>query len=286
MDFGRATEADKQFMGVKDFIFPEGSCEVLRGKPAKERKVYIGLPKWGRTEYVGEGKLYPPRTKEKEFIDHYVNHFNSIELNATHYKIFDRENIAKWADKAGDRDFIFCPKMYQGITHRGSLKGKAYLTTLFAESILGLGDHLGPVFIQLSESYSTKRKDELYEFLISLPSGFEYFLEVRHPSWFLEKESFEFLVQQLTALKIGLVITDTAMRREVIHMTLTVPKIMIRFGWMGVEVIDEFRITQWKAVLDKWFGLGLQECFFFLHVSYESKTVEFARYVQGVLGMK
>jgi uncharacterized protein YecE (DUF72 family) len=284
MDFGRATSADRQYMGMQDFIFPEGFCDVLRGKPAAERKVYIGLPKWGRTEYVGEGKLYPPKTKEKEFIDHYLKHFNSIELNATHYKIYDKEGIAKWAAKAGDRHFIFCPKMYQGITHRGSLKGKAYFTTLFAESILGLGKHLGPVFIQLSENFSPKRKDELYEFISTLPVGFEYFLEVRHPSWFLEKESFEFLVQQLTALKIGLVITDTAMRREVVHMTLTVPKVMIRFGWMGVEAIDQYRISQWKAVLDKWFGLGLLQCFFFLHVEDEHETVAFARYVQRVLG--
>ncbi len=282
MEFGRATEADKMHLGVHDFTFPVTVQDVLNDRPA-EPKVYIGLPKWGRTEYIKHGNLYPPKTKEKEYLDHYVNHFNSIELNATHYKIYDKESIEKWAAKAGDRDFLFCPKMYQGITHRGSLKSKTYLTNQFAESILGLGMHLGPVLIQVSDSYSVTRKDELYEFLSSLPKGYEYFLEVRHPSWFAEKDAFDFLIRQLTYLKIGLVITDTVMRQDAVHVTLTIPKIMVRFGWLGVKAIDEYRISQWKAVLDKWFSLGMQQCFFFLHVSDEHETVGFARYVQDTL---
>jgi uncharacterized protein YecE (DUF72 family) len=285
MEFGRATETDKMYMGVQDFKLPVTVQNILKGKLA-EPKIYIGLPKWARDEWIRHGNLYPPKTKEKEYLDHYVQHFNSIELNATHYKIYDKESIEKWAARSMASDFIFSPKMYQGITHRGSLKGKDFLTTQFFDSIAGFGEHLGPILIQVSESYSTKRKDELYEFLSSLPtSRFEYFLEVRHSSWFEKKESFEFLIQQLTYLKIGFVITDTAMRCDALHMTLTVPKIMVRFGWMGVEAIDQYRISEWKAVLDKWFDMGLQSCYFFLHVSDEHETVGFAKWVQGVQGV-
>ena len=75
-----------------------------------------------RPEWVG--KIYPPKTKEKNFLQHYVEHYNCIELNATHYKIYGAAGISKWAEKAKGKDFLFCPKMYQGVTHRGSFERK------------------------------------------------------------------------------------------------------------------------------------------------------------------
>jgi hypothetical protein len=72
-----------------DFSLPQEPAfnkKVLKGKPVKNTKVYLGCAKWGRTEWVG--KIYPPKTKEKDFLQHYIDHYNSIELNATHYKIY------------------------------------------------------------------------------------------------------------------------------------------------------------------------------------------------------
>ena len=125
MDFGRVPENE---LNNIDFSLPKEPAfnkTILKGKPAKHPRVYIGCAKWGRTEWLG--KIYPPKTKEKDFLDHYVQHYNSIELNATHYKVYGEAGIKKWADKAGDKDFKFCPKLYQGITHRGSLiQGKQF----------------------------------------------------------------------------------------------------------------------------------------------------------------
>jgi uncharacterized protein YecE (DUF72 family) len=95
---------------------PEYNQKILKGKPLNPPKVYIGCAKWGREEWVG--KIYPVGTKEKNFLDQYMNHYNSIELNATHYKIYGATGIGKWAAKANGKDFVFCPKMYQGVTHR------------------------------------------------------------------------------------------------------------------------------------------------------------------------
>ena len=125
MEFGRVTvnELDKI-----DFSLPADPAfnnAVLNGAPVKNPKIYIGCAKWGRTEWVG--KIYPTKTKEKDFLQHYVQHYNSIELNATHYKMYGIENIQKWADKAAGKDFLFCPKMYNGVTHFGSLKGKRFI---------------------------------------------------------------------------------------------------------------------------------------------------------------
>lgn len=88
--------------------------------------VHIGCAKWGRTEWVG--KIYPPKTKEKNFLLHYVQHYNSIKLNATHYKIYGIENIQKWADKEAAKGFLFCPKIYNSVTYFVILKGTDLLT--------------------------------------------------------------------------------------------------------------------------------------------------------------
>src|SRR6218665_1674949 len=92
MEFGRVPEAELKKI---DFSLPEEPSfnkKFLKGKPLKNPKVYFGCAKWGRTEWVG--KIYPLKTKEKDFLQHYVEHYNSIELNATHYKIYGEAGIA------------------------------------------------------------------------------------------------------------------------------------------------------------------------------------------------
>ena len=126
----------------------------------------MGCAKWGRPEWVG--KIYPLKTKEKQFLDHYVHHYNSIELNATHYKIYGPAGIKGWSDKAGSKDFKFCPKMYQGITHRGKLDKKQFITGEFLRGIRAFGKHLGPVFVQVNELFTPNRKEELFNFLANL----------------------------------------------------------------------------------------------------------------------
>src|ERR1044071_8088366 len=207
MEFGRVPgeELDKV-----DFSLPAEPTEnkkILGGKKKRDAKVYLGCAKWGILEWVG--KIYPPKTKEKNFLQHYVEHYNCIELNATHYKIYGENGIRKWAEKARERDFKFCPKMYQGVTHRGSLKGKEFLTNEFFRGIIGFGEHLGPIFIQVSDTFSPNRKDELFTYLSSLPADLQYFLEVRHPNWFSKENIRDELFNTLREMNMGAVITDT-----------------------------------------------------------------------------
>lgn len=142
MEFGRVPEAQLNDIRFTLPADPAFNKTILKGKPVKNPKVYIGCAKWGRKEWVG--KIYPPKTKDKDFLDNYVKHYNSIELNATHYKVYDETAIKKWADKAGKKNFLFCPKMYQGVTHFGSLKGKEFIGTEFLKEYLLLVNTSGP----------------------------------------------------------------------------------------------------------------------------------------------
>ena len=277
MEFGRVAESE---LGNIDFTLPAEPAfneQVLSGKLNRHPKVYLGCAKWGRTEWIG--KIYPPKTKDKDFLQHYVQHYNSIELNATHYKVYGSSGIAKWAEKAGEKDFMFCPKMYQGVTHRGALTNKQFLTDEFLKGIIAFEKHLGPVFIQVSDSFSTKRRDELFTYIKSLPIDLQFFLEVRHPDWFakddIRNELFSFLKENHT----GIVITDTSGRRDCAHLHLTVPKAFIRYVGNSLHPTDYTRVDEWIAKMKYWIEQGIEEIYFFMHMHDEAFSPELTVYM-------
>ena len=277
MEFGRV---DETVLNSIDFTLPAEPAfnkQALKGKPAKHPKIYIGCAKWGRPEWVG--KIYPPKTKEKDFLQHYVEHYNCIELNATHYKIYGPAGIAKWAEKAKGKDFLFCPKMYQGVTHRGSLKGKDFITSEFFRGIVAFEKHLGPIFVQVSDSFSPKRKTELFEYLASLPHDLQFFLEVRHPDWFGVDSIREELFTTLRSMNMGAVITDTSGRRDCAHMHLTIPKVFIRYVGNSLHATDYTRTDSWIERMKYWLDKGLEELYFFMHMHDETYSPELTVYL-------
>jgi uncharacterized protein YecE (DUF72 family) len=277
MEFGRVPENELYNIDFSLPAEPNFNKNILDDKPVKSPKIYIGCAKWGRIEWVG--KIYPKGTKEKNFLDHYVQHYNSIELNATHYKVYGATGIGRWAAKANGKDFLFCPKMYQGVTHRGSLKGKDFITTEFFRGIVAFEKHLGPIFIQVSDTFSPKRKEELFDFLRSLPADLQYFVEVRHPDWFAKEAIRNEFFSTLSSLNIGAVITDTSGRRDCAHMHLTVPKAFIRYVGNSLHSTDYTRSDEWVARMKYWLDSGLKELYFFMHMHDEAYSPELTVYL-------
>jgi uncharacterized protein YecE (DUF72 family) len=277
MEFGRVDEKELDSIDFSLPSEPAFNKKVLKGKPEKDPKIYLGCAKWGREEWIG--KIYPLKTKEKDFLQHYVQHYNSIELNATHYKIYGEPGVRKWAEKAKGKDFIFCPKMYKGLTHRGKLDPRHPLLNEFFRGVIAFEKHLGPIFVQVSDTFSPKRRQELFDFLASLPKGLQFFLEVRHPDWFakedIRKEMFSFLREN----NMGAVITDTAGRRDCAHMHLTVPKAFIRYVGNSLHPTDYTRTDAWVKRMKYWLDHGLQELYFFMHMHDEATSPELTTYL-------
>lgn len=65
MEFGRVPENELNSISFSLPKEPAFNKNVLKGKPVKKAKVYIGCAKWGRTEWVG--KIYPPKRRKKIF---------------------------------------------------------------------------------------------------------------------------------------------------------------------------------------------------------------------------
>ncbi|HEX4850044.1 MAG TPA: DUF72 domain-containing protein [Puia sp.] len=277
MEFGRVTEKELEKVDFSLEADPAINKKILKGKKLKHPKVYLGCAKWGRTEWIG--KLYPPKTKEKDFLKFYVHHYNSIELNATHHKLYGPIAIGKWGAVADGQDFKFCPKMYNAITHRGKLSTKNFLTNEFLRGISAFKQHLGPVFVQVNELFGPKRKEELFDFLTKLPNDLQFFLEVRHPDWFAKEAIRNELFEKLESLGMGAVITDTAGRRDCCHMALTIPKTFIRFVGNSLHPTDFTRCDAWVKRISTWLNKGIKEVYFFMHMHDEATSPELTVYL-------
>ena len=274
MDFGRleTTELDKV-----DFKLPEdhpATKKILKAHVPSKTKLFIGCAKWGRKDWVG--KIYPKGTKEADFLEHYARHFNSIELNATFYKMPDEESVQRWKSKVG-KEFKFCPKFTDLITHKKRLKDATEATNQFLRSIASLENNLGPTFLQLPPNFGPKNKEILIAYLKSLPEDFEVFVELRHPDWFTEP-NFEEIFEEISKAGKGSIITDAAGRRDCVHTRLTNNKAFIRFVGNSLHPTDYKRIDEWILKLGGWIDKGLEELYFFMHQHEELYSPELVLY--------
>jgi uncharacterized protein YecE (DUF72 family) len=286
MEFGRVT--DSELLTV-DFTLPadtELTVKTLQAaKNSGPLQVHVGCAKWGRKEWLG--KIYPPKTKEASFLDEYVKHFDSIELNATFYNVYPPETITKWKDKtATNPNFKFCPKFSQSISHIRRLKNADEITTEYYKGIMAFGEKLGPLFLQLADNYSPKSLPELRTYLEHLPKDVPVFLEVRHKEWFSIPETRSALFNTLHELNVGAVITDASGRRDVVHMELPTPHAFIRFVGNSLHPTDYARCDEWVDRIAQWQQMGLQSVWFFMHQHDERYSPERADYVVEQLNNK
>jgi uncharacterized protein YecE (DUF72 family) len=283
MEFGRV---DHQELATIDFSFPpdpELTIKTLKAAKGKgDLQVHVGCAKWGRKEWLG--KIYPLKTKEANFLDEYVKHFDCIELNATFYQVYGPETIGKWKDKAAiNPNFKFCPKFSQTITHIRRLKNAEELTTQYYKGIMAFGEQLGPLFLQVGDNYTPKSFPELKAYLEHLPKDVPVFLEVRHKDWFAVPEIRDNLFEMLHELNIGAVITDASGRRDCVHMQLPTPHAFIRFVGNSLDRTDYKRVDDWVARIKDWKEQGLQSVWFFMHQHDERYSPELCDYVEEEL---
>ncbi|WP_129715774.1 DUF72 domain-containing protein [Pedobacter sp. SYP-B3415] len=279
MEFGKVTAAE---LADIDFTLPDDGRHahtVLSGRPADQPGFYVGCAKWGRKEW--KGLLYPQKVKEADFLDEYVKHFNSIELNATFYGIPPETQVLKWREKTeinNNDAFLFFPKFSRSISHIRRLNKAEAETDQFLQNISAFGPYLGPVFLQLSDNFAPKSYDVLEAYLAALPADLKVFVELRHKEWFADTAIRSRLLEMLSRHQKGLIITDTSGRRDLLHMELTIPEAFIRFVGNNDAASDRKRVDMWVERLEQWLKSGLQQIYFFLHQHDEHDTPRIAGY--------
>jgi uncharacterized protein YecE (DUF72 family) len=255
------------------------SKTVLASGNTDAPKVYLGCAKWGRPEWVG--KIYPKGAKEKDFLKYYGQHYGSLELNATNYKIYGPETFLEWTKKVDNPNFKFCPKAHRGMSFLKDSPSKQGVTKDFLRNIRAFGNNLGPIFFTHDEKikWDEQGEKEFFRYLETLPTDLTFFVEERWPQFYSDKKLMERYYAKLKELKIGTIITDAAGRQDVLHMQLTIPKVFIRFVGNSLHPSDYPRIDNWATRLKKWLDAGIEEIYFFMHMHDEGKSPELTQYV-------
>jgi uncharacterized protein YecE (DUF72 family) len=276
MKFGKLSNIENV-----DFTLPtdaEKTTNLLHNLPSNKQlpKVFIGCTGW--SEKIWVGRVYPNGTKAKEFLFHYGKQFNTIELNATHYRIPTLSTIQNWR-QAVPKDFKFCPKISQSISHSRDLGMGSDNINLFLTSIYELRENLGCCFMQLPPYFEISRLPMLERFLEKWSREIPLAIEVRHESWFDNSDNFNRLFDLFEKHNISTVSTDVAGRRDVLHQRLTTDTAMIRFVGNELHSTDYERIDEWVKRLKYWFENGLKQVYFFPHEPDNVLAPELADYL-------
>lgn len=264
MEFGKVKITQLENI---DFQFPDDlpiNRQILGEEKAEKVNVYIGCPIWVNKNWLG--KIYPPKTKEKDFLKYYAQQFNTIELNSTHYHLPDSLGIERWKQKVKP-EFRFCPKVLQEISHY-QLVDKNYekLTEEFCEQISLFGEQLGICFLQLPPYFGTDKSEILQEFLSKFSKNIPLAIEFRHPTWFLQnQEPLKNIIKTLQEYNTSTVITDVAGRRDVLHQCLSSKTAVIRFVGNALHQSDYTRIEGWVERLKNWIDVGIENIYFWVH---------------------
>ena len=144
--------------------------------------IHIGTSGWLYKHW--RTTFYPAGLKIKDEFQYYQQHFDTVELNNTFYRLPQKEVFAAWKNKTPD-DFLFVVKASRYITHMKKLHDPTESTAPFLEHVSFLEEKLGAVLFQLPPFLKIDLV-LLEAFLKSLPQGMRFVLEFRNASWYHE----------------------------------------------------------------------------------------------------
>lgn len=276
MEFGKISEEE---LLSADLTLPPDSGKSVdyldENKDTRQTRIYVGCAKWGQKDWVG--KIYREGSSEEEFLDQYIAKYDALELDSTFYNI-QRKNVQKLIDAAKGKEFKYCPKFNRRISHAKTFEETKDLTGYFVSLMLEFGENLGVCILQFPEYFAVKRMEELDNFLATLPPEFPVSVELRNKGWFSEPNHPVF--DMLRKRSAGAAITDTAGRRDAVHMQITNPNIVIRYVGNNMHPTDFARIDAWAGRINEWKRYNaLEAIYFFVHNDDEGYSPAMAGYM-------
>lgn len=129
-----------------------------------------------------KGQFYPADIPSTKWLQFYAQHFNTIEINATFYRMPTLKSLGKWYNDTPE-DFAFTVKAPKLFTHLKRMKGILEEQTAFYDTCFNaLQDKLRCVLYQFPAS--VKYDEHMLETLMSLSNTpMLHAIEFRDPSW-------------------------------------------------------------------------------------------------------
>jgi len=264
MKFGSVENPENiDFTLPKDHLDTKGVLNSFKDDSVPE--IYVGCAKWNKADLKG---FYPKGTKDE--LAYYASQFNSIELNATFYRIFSAQQFENWYEKTPN-NFKFFPKLNQEISHWKRLVEVKDVVENYLYNASNLKEKLGTIFLQMHNNFSPKDFNRVVDFVEKWPNELPLAIEFRHTDWFNDTAIASDLYKLLEENNISNIIVDTAGRRDLMHMRLTNSTAFVRYVGANHES-DYERLDDWVNRLKEWKEEGIKEIDFFIHQNIEKES--------------
>jgi uncharacterized protein YecE (DUF72 family) len=131
-------------------------------------------PHWSAT-------FYPKGVPASRWFQLYAQHFDTVEMNSTFYRLPPARTFRHWRTSAPP-GFCFAVKFSRYGSHLRRLLGPRGLLRRFLPRATQLGPMLGPILVQLPPHWGPNLP-RLSAFLEAAPSQYRWAVEFRDPRW-------------------------------------------------------------------------------------------------------
>jgi uncharacterized protein YecE (DUF72 family) len=127
-------------------------------------QAYIGTSGWNYREW--RHILYPDRLPSSQWLEYYANHFSSVEINYSFYRLPTEQACNAWYRQTPE-NFRFAVKASRYLTHVKRLRDAVDSWYTFVERVTMLKHKLGPILLQFPSNFEASKRnlDSLEEFL-------------------------------------------------------------------------------------------------------------------------
>ncbi len=150
--------------------------------------IRVGCSGWNYRHW--RGAFYPEKLAMKRWFALYAEHFDTVEINNSFYRLPKADTVDGWRDQAPP-GFCYSMKANRYITQALKLSHCEEPMERMMASFRHFGPTLGPILYQLPPSLALNL-DRLESFLKLQPPDIVPVFEFRHPSWY-EDATFKLL---------------------------------------------------------------------------------------------
>jgi uncharacterized protein YecE (DUF72 family) len=212
--------------------------------------VRIGCSGWNYRSWAGD--FYPKGCPQRRWLEHYAAAFDTVEVNATFYRLPRRDAVAHWVEQT-PAGFLFTVKASRYLTHMKRLTDMDQGVARLWERLEPLVESpkMGPVLWQLPENFK-RDDDRLAHALDRLPPGRHAF-EFRDPGWFVPD-----VLALLREHGVALVIGDRPDRRwQPYEITTDFTLVRFHYGSRGRRGnYADSELTAWARRIAGWGDAG------------------------------
>ncbi len=146
-------------------------------------KLQIGTSGWVYKHWFGV--FYPPNLPTDQQLTFYAQHFSTVEINFSFYRLPERSVFETWREQTPD-DFLFAVKGSRYLTHMKKLKDPMEPFTRLMERASGLEGKLGPILFQFPHTWhiNIEGLQPFLELLQTYPKQ-QFTVEFRHSRWLI-----------------------------------------------------------------------------------------------------